>query len=286
MRSLRLDYPMRLMGRVMGVSASGYYVWLCRPPSKRSREEGRLQVAIRAAHERTRGTYGPERLQKELQAEGIQAGVGRIKRLRKELGIRCKQRRKFKATTHSNHRLPVAENLLEQDFAAIRPNQIWVADLSYVPTDEGWMYLAAVKDLYTCEIVGRALSERMSKELVSQALIQAVGTKRPGAGLIHHSDRGSQYCSHDYQKLLKQFGIKASMSRKGNCYDNAPMESFFGTLKTELVYQRRYQTRRQALAAITEYIDLFYNRQRRHSRLGYLSPIAFTNKYWEKRQAA
>ena len=161
-----------------------------------------------------------------------------------------------------------------------------VADISYVPTDEGWLYLAALKDLYTCEIVGRALSERMSKELVGRALIQAVAAKRPAAGLIHHSDRGSQYCSQDYRKLLEQFGMKASMSRKGNCYDNAPVESFFATLKTELVYHRRYQTRRQAVAEITEYIDLFYNRQRRHSRLGYLSPMAFIIKYWEKRQAA
>ena len=225
-------------------------------------------------------------MQKELQAEGIQAGVGRIKRLRKQLGIGCKQRRKFKATTHSNHRLAVAENLLDQNFAATRPHQIWVADISYVPTDEGWLYLAALKDLYTCEIVGRALSERMSKELVGRALIQAVAAKRPAAGLIHHSDRGSQYCSQDYRKLLEQFGMKASMSRKGNCYDNAPVESFFATLKTELVYHRRYQTRRQAVAEITEYIDLFYNRQRRHSRLGYLSPMAFIIKYWEKRQAA
>ena len=286
MRSLRLDYPMRLLCRVMGVSASGYYARLCRPPSKRSREEVRLKVAIGAAHERTRGTYGAERLQKELQAEGIQAGVGRIKRLRKQLGIRCKQRRKFKATTHSNHRLAVAENLLDQNFAGTQPNQIWVADISYVPTDEGWLYLAALKDLYTCEIVGRALSERMSKELVGRALIQAIAAKRPAAGLIHHSDRGSQYCSHDYRKLLEQFGMKASMSRKGNCYDNAPVESFFATLKTELVYHRRYQTRRQAVAEITEYIDLFYNRQRRHSKLGYLSPMAFMIKYWEKRQAA
>ena len=232
MKAMRSCYPMSLLCRVLRVSPSGYYAWLSRLPSRRSQEQARLEVAIRAAHARARGTYGPERLQKELQAEGLHTGVGRIKRIRRKLGIRCKQRRKFKATTNSNHRLPVAENLLGQNFAVSRPNAVWVADISYVPTDEGWLYLAAIKDLYTCEIVGRALSERMTKELVGRALVQAVVAKRPPAGLIHHSDRGSQYCSHDYRKLLRQFCMKASMSRKGNCYDNAPMESFFATRQT------------------------------------------------------
>ena len=286
MKAMRSCYPMSLLCRVLRVSPSGYYAWLSRLPSRRSQEQARLEVAIRAAHARARGTYGPERLQKELQAEGLHTGVGRIKRIRRKLGIRCKQRRKFKATTNSNHRLPVAENLLGQNFAVSRPNAVWVADISYVPTDEGWLYLAAIKDLYTCEIVGRALSERMTKELVGRALVQAVVAKRPPAGLIHHSDRGSQYCSHDYRKLLRQFCMKASMSRKGNCYDNAPMESFFATLKTELVYHRHYETRRLAMTEITEYIDLFYNRQRRHSKLGYLSPAEFIVNNWEKRQAA
>ena len=215
------------------------------------------------------------RLQPELAADGCQAGLGRIKRIRKALGLRCKQSRKFKATTNSKHTLPVADNLLNQDFVMSRPNQAWVTDLTYIATHEGWLYLAGIKDLYTCEIVGYAMGSRMTQELVGQALIRAVKLKRPKPGLIHHSDRGSQYCSHRYQQLLRQFHMLASMSRKGNCYDNAPMESFWGTLKQELVHHRCYQTRAEAIEDITEYIEIFYNRQRRHSKLGNLSPIAF-----------
>ena len=187
-------------------------------------------------------------------------------------------KRKFKATTHSNHGLPVAENLLKQEFSTERANQVWVTDITYIPTHEGWLYLAGIKDLHTCEIVGYALGERMTKALVSRALFGAVVHKRPPPGLIHHSDRGSQYCAHDYRRLLNQFGMQCSMSRKGNCYDNAPMESFWGTLKNELVHHRRYETRAQAMREITEYIEIFYNRQRRHSKLGYLAPAVFARK--------
>ena len=158
------------------------------------------------------------------------------------------------------------------------PNQVWVTDITYIPTHEGWLYLAGIKDLHTCEIVGYALGERMTKELVSRALFGAVVHKRPPPGLIHHSDRGSQYCAHDYRRLLNQFGMQCSMSRKGNCYDNAPMESFWGTLKNELVHHRRYETRAQAKSEITEYIEIFYNRQRRHSKLGYLASAVFAQK--------
>ena len=233
-----------------------------------------------------RASYGPERLQDELKDDGVTAGVGRIKRLRKKLGIRCKQVRKFNATTNSNHDLPVAPNLLEQNFDSTRPNETWVTDITYVPTDEGWLYLSGVKDLHTCELVGHAMGARMTKDLVGRALVKAVSAKRPGPGLIHHSDRGSQYCSQDYQALLQQFRMKASMSRRGNCYDNAPMESFWGTLKNELVHHRRYETREQARREITEYIEIFYNRQRRHSRLGNLSPAAFTQRFYRQQQAA
>lgn len=200
--------------------------------------------------------------------------------------IRCKQKRKFKATTHSDHKLPVAENLLNQTFAAKRPNEAWVTDITYIPTGEGWLYLAGIKDIYTCEIVGYALGERMTKDLVGRALFQAVTVKRPPPGVMHHSDRGSQYCSYDYQQLVSQFGMKASMSRRGNCYDNAPMESFWGTLKNELVHHRRYNTRTEAARAITEYIEIFYNRYRRHSRLGYLSPAVFTQQFYAEQLAA
>lgn len=280
MNSLRLHYDVRILCRALAVSRSGYYAQVSRKPSTRAQENARLEVAIKAAHARTRRSYGPERLQKELQADGHFAGVCRIKRLRNKLGIRCIQRRRFKATTDSAHHLPVAPNLLAQCFVATRPNQVWVTDMTYVPTDEGWLYLAGIKDLYTRQLVGYAMGTRMTKALVAQALFQAVAIQRPPAGLIHHSDRGSQYCSPRYQDMLKQFDMTASMSRRGNCYDNAPMESFWGTLKTELIHQRRYATRPCARQEITEYIEIFYNRQRRHSRLGYLSPAAYAQQYY------
>lgn len=285
MKTLREQFPVTLMSRVFDVSKSGYYTWLKRPPSPRAQANARLEVAIKAAHVRTRQSYGPERLQDELAADGFAAGVGRIKRLRKQMGIRCKQTRKFKATTNSNHGLPVAKNLLQQDFSTDRPNQVWVTDITYIPTHEGWLYLAGIKDLHTREIVGFALGERMTKELVSRALFGAVARARPLRGLIHHSDRGSQYCAHDYRRLLNQFGMQCSMSRKGNCYDNAPMESFWGTLKNELVHHRRYETRAQAKSEITEYIEIFYNRQRRHSKLGNLAPAVFAQQ-WRQQTAA
>jgi putative transposase len=286
MNTLRLTYPLLLLCRVLGVSRSGYYAWLVRPPSPRAREEGRLEIEIKAAHKRTRETCGPERLQHDLAAHGVKVGVLRIRRIRKKLGLRCKQVKKFKATTDSNHTLPVAENLLDQQFSATAPNQVWVSDLSYMPTDEGWLYCAAHKDLFNGEIVGYALGSRITTELVTQSLFRAVKTRRPPRGLIHHSDRGSQYCSPHYQKLLDQFGMTASMSRKGNCYDNAPMESFWGTLKTELVHHRRYTTREEAIKEITEYIEVFYNRERRQRRLGYLSPAAYVKQFYVSRAAA
>jgi transposase InsO family protein len=285
MRLLRPRYPLGVLCRVFEVSRSGYHAFVSRAPSKRSQDNARLEVAIEAAHVRTRETYGPERLQDELRDDGFKAGVARIKRLRKKLGLRCKQVRQFKVTTNSSHRLPVADNLLAQTFDARRPNETWVTDITYVPTAEGWLYLAGVKDLYTCEVVGHAMGARMTTDLVCQALMNAVGAKRPGPGLIHHSDRGSQYCAQDYQARVHQFGMTVSMSRKGNCYDNAPMESFWGTLKNELVHHQRYQTREQARREISEYIEIFYNRQRRHSRLGNLSPAAFAQQ-WARQQPA
>jgi putative transposase len=276
MKAHRHDYPLLLMCRVFEVSKSGYHAWLKRKPSPRSQANARLELAIRAAHQTSRETYGPIRLQPELASAGFPASLGRIRRIRQKLGLRCKQMKKFKATTNSKHSLPVAENLLNQNFATTRPSQVWVTDITYIATQEGWLYLAGVKDLHTCEIVGYAMGARMTQELTGQALIRAVKCKRPVAGLIHHSDRGSQYCAGSYQALLKQFQMRPSMSRKGNCYDNAPMESFWGTLKNELVHHRRYATRKEAKAEITEYI--FYNRQRRHSKLGNLSPAAFAQQ--------
>ena len=225
-------------------------------------------------------TCGPERLQHDLAGHGVQVGICRIRRIRKKLGIRCKQKRKFKVTTDSRHTLPVAENSLDQQFKVSRPNTVWVSDITYVPTDEGWLYLAGHKDLFGGEIVGYAMGERLTKNLVSQSLFRAVAARRPAKGLIHHSDRGSQYCSYEYRNILDQFGLKASMSRKGNCFDNAPMESFWGTLKQELVHHSHYRTRKEAIQDITEYIEIFYNRQRRQARLGFLSPAAYTQKFY------
>jgi putative transposase len=286
MEAWRQQYPVALMCRVFEVSESGYYAWRDRPLSPRTQDNARLEIEIRAAHQRTRETCGPERLQRDLADHGIQVGVDRIKRLRKKLGLRCKQKRKFKVTTDSRHNLPVAPNLLGRDFSVPAPNRVWVSDITYVPTDEGWLYLAGLKDLFNGELVGYAMSERMTKNLVMQALFRATSAKRPARGLVHHSDRGSQYCSDNYQKLLKQFGMAASMSRKGDCWDNAPMESFWGTLKNELVHHRRFCTRAQAVQEITEYIEIFYNRQRKQARLGYLSPAAFTQRYYAKQLAA
>jgi len=279
MRGMRLRYGIPQLCRVAGVSASGYYKWVKGTPSRRCLEEGRLEVEIQAAHKRTRETCGPERLQRDLAEHGVKAGICRIRRIRKKLGLRCKQKRKFKATTDSQHTLPVAENLLNQQFAAPAPNRIWLSDITYIPTGEGWLYLAGHKDMCTGEVVGYAMGSRITKNLVIQSLFKAVAAKRPGAGLIHHSDRGSQYCAHEYRRLLEQFHMRASMSRKGDCYDNAPMESFWGTLKNELIHHCRYTTRQQAIREITEYIEVFYNRQRRQARLGYLSPAAYARQF-------
>jgi len=265
------------MCQVFSVSSSGFYTWLRRKPSLRALEDEWLKVAIKAAHKRTRESYSARRLQPELAAEGFVAGRDRIARLRRELGLRCWQKRKFKATTNSKHSLPVYRNLLNQMFTVDAPSKVWVADITYIPTGEGWLYLAGVKALFTCEIVGYAMVERMTQDLPGRALFRAVQQKRPAAGLIHHSDRGSQYCSHDYRKLLDQFGMRASMFRKGNCYDNAPMESFWGSLKNELIHHCRYATRAEAEDFIREYIEIFYNRQRRHSRLGYIAPVFAMN---------
>jgi transposase InsO family protein len=227
-------------------------------------------------------------LQKELAAEGFAVSLSTLRRVRRELGLQCVQRkRRFRVTTtNSRHHLPVAPNLLERRFTATRPDQIWTADITYVATQEGWLYVAAIKDLFAGEIVGRFFSERMTAELVVRALEQAVAARHPAKGLIHHSDRGSQYCSHEYQGLLRNYEMRVSMSRKGDCYDNAPIESFWGTLKTELVHHRHYRTRAEAASEISEYIDLFYNRQRRQARLGYLSPPAYTQQFTRQPQAA
>jgi putative transposase len=286
MRELRLKYPIPLMSRMMSVSGSGYYAWQDRPLSAHERAEMRLEIEIKAAHKRTRQTYGPERLQCDLAEHGIRVGVCRIKRIRRKLGIRCKQKRKFKVTTDSRHRLPVAANLLNQQFKANEPNKVWVTDITYVPTDEGWLYLAGHKDLFTKAIVGYAMGARLTKNLVSESLYRGLAAKRPSVGLLHHSDRGSQYCSSEFRQILDHFGVQISMSGTGNCYDNAPMESFWGTLKQELVYHCHFTTRREAIQTITEYIEIFYNHQRLQAALGFLSPAAFEQQYYAGKLAS
>jgi len=287
-KELRGRYPLRVLCRVLSVSSSGYHAWLCREPSARAVARARLKLATLAAHQRTRATYGAARLQHELAADGFHCSLGAVKRVRRELGLRCVQRKKrYRVrTTDSGHALPVAPNLLAREFTVGRPDEVWTADITYVPTEEGWLYVAAIKDLFAGEAVGHSFGERMTTDLVMCALEQAVAARRPGEGLMHHSDRGSQYCSHEYQASLRGYGMRVSMSRKGNCYDNAPIESFWGTLKTELVHHRRYRTRAEAAREIAEYIDLFYNRQRRQARLGYLSPVAYTQLFTRQRLAA
>jgi putative transposase len=286
MKQMRFKYCIGAMSHILKVSKSGYYRWLHREPSRRALEEGRLEIEIKAAHKKTRETFGPERLQYELKEQGVEVGICRIRRIRKKLGIRCKQRRKFKATTDSKHTFPVVENLLNQQFEATGPNEVWMSDITYICTEEGWLYLAGDKDLFTGEIVGYAMGHRITKNLVSQSLFRAVAAKRPGPGLIHHSDRGRQYCAYEYRRLMDQFKMKASMSRKGDCYDNAPMESFWGTLKSELVHHSLYKTREEAIREITEYIEVFYNRQRRQARLGYLSPVNYERQFYARQVAA
>jgi len=279
MQELRLMYPIPILKRMMKVSTSGFYAWVDRPLSKRAKEEARLEIEIKAAHERTRQTYNAVRLQRDLREYGTQVGICRIRRIRKKLGLRCKQKRRFKVTTHSNHGLPVAENLLQQDFKVSQPNKVWVSDITYIPTDEGWLYLAGHKDLFNHEIVGYAMGARLSQYLVSESLYKALELKRPEKGLLHHSDRGSQYCSDGFRNLLQRRGIQVSMSRRGNCFDNAPMESFWGTLKQELIHHRHYVTRQEAVREIREYIEIFYNRQRIQAGLGYISPVVYAQRY-------
>jgi transposase InsO family protein len=236
----------------------------------------RLCQQIKALHQKSRQTYGSPRIQAELAENGIKCGHNRVARLMRQEQVWAKQKAKFRVTTtDSVHSYPIAPNLLAQDFTASRPNQKWLSDITYVPTDQGWLYLAAVLDLYSRRIVGWAMADRLDRQLVITALQMAITRRQPAPGLLHHSDRGSQYASHDYQAVLTNHQIKCSMSRAGNCYDNAPMESFFGTLKTELVHHCHYQTKAQAKTSLFDYIELFYNRFRRHSALQYHCPVNF-----------
>jgi putative transposase len=278
------SYPRQMLCTALQVSDSGFTSWQRSDGPKKWLSDSELLKRIREIHEETKAAYGSPRIYQELKGFGIPVSKGRVERLMREHGLRGRHKRRFRATTDSKHTLPVAPNRLEQNFATERPDQVWTADITYVATAEGWLYLAIVLDLYTRQIVGWAMRERMTKELVIDALRMAWFRRRPPPGLIHHSDRGSQYCSHDFRKQLAAYGMLASMSRKGNCWDNATSESFFNSLKNERVHGSRYETRDAARADLFDYVEVFYNRSRRHSALGGQSPAA-VYKSWLKCQS-
>ena len=266
------EFPIILMCRVLEVSRSGYYAWLKHPESKRDQDDKALSQEIFEIHQESFCTYGSPRVYRELKRRGKHIGEKRIVRLMRKDGLKAKTKRKFKVTTDSRHNFPVAANLLNREFTPEKPNQVWASDITYIWTAEGWLYLAVVMDLFSRTIVGWSMSERMTRELVLNAFVMATKRRNPPSGLLHHSDRGSQYASADYQDILAKYGAICSMSRKGNCWDNAPVESFFGTLKREHVFHNRYLNRAQARQSIFVYIEQFYNRKRIHSALGYRTP--------------
>jgi putative transposase len=276
--------PIAVLCKVLGVSRSGFYAWEERAPSARSLDDEKLSVQITAIYKANDGRYGSPRVHAELVAAGIAVSRKRVARLMVELGLESRRKRRFKATTDSKHDFPVAENVLDRKFEVDAPDVAWVTDITYVWTSEGWLYLAAILDLFSRRVVGFAMSERIDRALVLEALRVAVGRRVPNAGLVHHSDRGSQYASNDYRNALDDLGVVCSMSRKGNCWDNAVAESFFGTLKTELIYTRRFATKGEAREAIFDFIEGYYNPRRRHSTLGYLSPMEFEMKFVEEKK--
>ena len=271
----REHFSVSAMCRVMGVSSSGYYSWRSRKPSLRSQQDMRLSDEIERIFRKSDQTYGSHRIQRALRSNGIRCGRNRVLRLMRDRRLKPRQKRRFKVTTDSNHNLPVAKNLLNRHFKVARPNACWNADITYIWTSQGWLYLAVVMDLYSRRIIGWSMQPTMERDLVLSALKMALALRRPGPDLLHHSDQGSQYASNDYQKLLIKKGFICSMSRKGDCWDNAPVESFFATLKKERVHHRRYRTREQARTDIFRYIEGWYNRKRLHSALGYMSPCDY-----------
>ena len=269
-------WPVTVMCETLDVSPQGFYAWRTRPDSPQQRRRDALLVEIRAAHAEAKERYGSPRIHAELhKGRNVTCCVNTVAKLMRNEGIRAKSARKFRNTTDSNHALPVAENVLDRQFDAQGPNECWVADITYIPTREGWLYLAAVEDLYSRMVVGWSMADHMESRLVVDALEMAVTRRLPDEGLLAHSDRGSQYASDHYQRLLGQHGIECSMSGVGQCWDNAPMESFFASLKKELVHHEDYQNRAEAKASIFEYIETFYNPKRRHSALGYVSPAEY-----------
>jgi putative transposase len=278
----RDEFPVTRQCKVLDVSSSGYYAWRKRPVSAREMANQELIEKIKIVHAENRETYGSPRIYQELKDQGMACSENRVARLMRLYHIQAKQTRCYKGTTKRNKTHPVAPNVLQRDFAADRPNQKWLADITYIPTLEGWLYLAAILDLYSRRVVGWAMSDRMTSNLTTSALNMALCQRQPASGLIHHSDQGSQYTDGTYQALLEVHGIQVSMNSVGTWYDNAPMESFIGTLKIEEVYHCVYHTRDEARANLFDYIESFYNRRRRHSALGYLSPEAYEQLYHQQ----
>jgi len=278
-------FPVTLLCATLGVSRAGFYAAQARATSVRARADAQLAVEIAAIHGESRQRYGSPRVHAELRARGQGVSRKRVARLMRQRGLAARRRRRFRVTTDSRHAFPVAANVLARQFAASAPDTVWVTDITYIPTGEGWLYLAVILDLCSRGIVGWAMSERITRQLPLDALGMALGRRRPSPGLLHHSDRGSQYASADYQTHLARHGFVGSMSRRGDCWDNAVAESFFATLKVELVHDALWPTRAAARGAAFEYIEAFYNRQRRHSSLGFLSPLAFERQWHQQHRA-
>jgi transposase InsO family protein len=274
----RAAFPVRLLCRTLQVSRAGFYAWHGRPPAPRTRADDRLGLEIAAIHAESRQRYGSPRIHAELADRGCRTGRKRVARLMRARGLAARRRRRYRVTTHSRHALPVAANLLARQFERAAPNQAWVTDITYIPTGEGWLYVAVILDLCSRFAVGWAMSERITDDLTLDALDLALARRRPPPGLLHHSDRGSQYASGEYQRVLAHHGVVCSMSRRGDCWDNAVAESFFATLKIELVHDAAWATRAAARTELFDYLERFYNGQRRHSALGYLSPRAFEQR--------
>ncbi len=285
----RGSFALCLMCRVLEVSRSGYCEWVKRQTSRRAQADLWLTEQIRLVHRNSRSTYGSPRVHAQLQKQGMRVSRKRVERLMRRAGLKVGKRRCFKATTDSRHAMPVAQNLLNRQFAPAeiaQANRVWAGDITFIATKEGWLYLAAIVDLHSRRVVGWQMADSLETPLIARALAMAVGQRRPQPGLIHHSDRGSQYASSDYQIQLAKAQMVCSMSGKGNCWDNAPVESFFSTLKRELIHRQRYQTRTEAQASIFEYIEVFYNRQRLHSALGYRSPADYERHHRQQQLIA
>jgi putative transposase len=274
----KAGFPVALLCRMLAVSRAGFYAWRRRPVAVRTRQDQVLAVAVATIYAEHHGRYGSPRVQMELRDRGQRSGRKRIARLMRVQDLRARPKRRYRTTTDSRHGLPVCPNLLARRFTVAQSNTAWVTDITYIWTPQGWLYLAVVIDLFSRRVVGWSMSERIDRKLALDALRMALAQRRPQRGLIHHSDRGSPYASGDYQRLLATNGIVGSMSRRGDCWDNAVAESFFASLKLELVYQVQWQTRAEARTAIFEYLELFYNRRRRHSSLGYLNPVEFERR--------